>query len=93
MNLHVSNFREALVFANECDIDTAQLEQHADVIVAEFLIGNALAIRNYDANSDTGDGSAAFRLGLVLSGMENDFPNFPSLSAHAYRAAKEYASC
>ena len=87
-NIHVTNFLEALVFARECDIDTTSLESGATVLVAEFLIANALAISNYD--KDTGEGSAAFRLGLVLSGMENDFPNFPSLSAHAYRVAKEY---
>jgi hypothetical protein len=88
-NTHVRNFEEALVFARECDIDTTRLEEDAAVIVGEFLIANALAVQNYDKGS--GEGSAAFRLGLLLTGMENDFGAFVSLSAHAYRVGKEYA--
>lgn len=88
-NVHIDNFREALVFANESDIDTTRLEEDAAVIVGEFLIANALAVQNYDKGS--GEGSAAFWLALVLTGLENDFGHYASLNAHAYRLGKEYA--
>jgi len=85
---HLSNFLEALVFARECDIDTSTLERNASHIVADFLIVNAMAIEKYD---DGEEGSATFRLGLVLSGVESKFEgDFVSLDAHARRVAKHF---
>lgn len=101
MNAHLSNFYEALVFADECEIDTARLRADAEKIIAEFLISCAPAIENWDGQTEDeaaedfimyGEGSAAFNMGIIALLNENvhRFNNWPTLKAYADKIRKEY---
>lgn len=101
MNKHLENFLEAMVFGDECEVDTSRLRADAEKIIAEFLISCALAITNYDAQEPDedaddyqsfGEGCAAFNLGMmVLFGEALDrFDNWPTLRAYVDKITKEY---
>lgn len=92
MNAHLSNFLEAMVFADENGIDTARLRADAEKIVAELLIGNALAVKNFDVTEGMGDGSAAFHVGIACTiGDDSDaLEDWPSLREFADKIKGEY---
>lgn len=66
MNAHVSNFLEALTFADECGVDTTALRADAERIIADFLAAHGPLIAQEDA-TDMCEGAAAFGLALALT--------------------------
>lgn len=80
MNNHVSNFLEALVFADEVGMDTSALRRDAKKIVAAFIAAHGAQVEAYDAD-DLGEGSAAFVLGLAMTGSPSDEPSWLLLAA------------
>lgn len=76
MNAHVSNFLEALIFADEHGVDTAALRADAERIIADFLAAHGQLIAAED-EADMGEGSMAFELGALVSGIE-DYHKAPS---------------
>ena len=82
MKCHLSNFKEALVFAEECDLDTSYLRANAETIVADFLRLNAEEVEKLDAHPDNGPGAAAFYFGIGIT--LNDTPETLSVALAAY---------
>lgn len=82
MNAHVSNFLEALIFADEQEVDTAALRADADRIIADFLAAHGPLIAAED-EADMGEGSMAFELGTLVTGLEDyhKAPGWASLFA------------
>lgn len=81
MSIHVSNFLEALTFADEQDIDTAALRADAERIIADFLAAYGPFIAEEDEDEE--EGSMAFELGTLVSGIEDyhKAPGWASLFA------------
>lgn len=82
MNVHVSNFLEALTFADERDIDTSALRADAERIIADYLAAYGPYIAEAD-EEDMGEGSMAFELGTLVTGLEDyhKAPGWASLFA------------
>lgn len=82
MNVHVSNFLEALTFADERDIDTSALREDAERIIADYLKAYGPYIAEAD-EEDMGEGSMAFELGTLVTGLEDyhKAPGWASLFA------------
>lgn len=102
MNAHLSNFLEAMVFADENEIDTTQLRADAEKIIAELLISNALAVHNFDTTHIDEDedeymvlheeGSAAFHVGIAATIGDNPeaLKDWPSLREYADKIRSKY---
>lgn len=82
VNIHVSNFLEALTFADEQEVDTAALRADAERIIADFLAAHGPLIAAED-EADMGEGSMAFELGALVTGLEDSHkaPSWASLFA------------
>lgn len=95
MNAHLRNFRDALVFADECKLPTQKLWDASETIVAELLMSCALAVQNFDSQTPDEDaenfimyetGSAAFHIGIAATmgddtGALNDWPSLREFAA------------
>lgn len=82
MNPHLSNFHEALVFAEECNIDTSHLRANAESIVSDFVRLNQDEIAALEADPDQGEGAASFFFGIAIT--LNDQPEHLSAAMTAY---------
>lgn len=98
MSKHLENFREALVFAEECDALNPAITRDAVKLVADFLRDNAADVAAFDTapytdnNAIHTEGSAAFHFAIAITFADDDaFDGFPSLAEYAARIKEQYA--